>query len=87
MIIVSLEGSPKWLWNGSKEKPTFTPSILARYKHPKGYSNENPAPTDFSGEYVDEVCHSFITDGRIQFLNDCTHALAGQTVDLPDWVE
>lgn len=25
------------------------------------------------------------TDGRIQFLNDCTHALAGQTVDLPDW--
>ena len=30
-----------------------------------------------------EVCHSFITDGRIQFLNDCTHALAGHTVPLP----
>ena len=29
-------------------------------------------------------CHSFVTDGRIQFLSDCTHALAGQTVDLPD---
>lgn len=29
-------------------------------------------------------CHSFVTDGRIQFLNDCHHALAGQTVDLPD---
>jgi hypothetical protein len=27
----------------------------------------------------------FVTDGRIQFLGDCTHALAGQTVDLPDW--
>ncbi len=27
-------------------------------------------------------CHSFITDGRIQFLSDCTHELAGQTVDL-----
>lgn len=30
------------------------------------------------------VCHSFIRDGRIEFLSDCTHALAGQTVDLPD---
>jgi hypothetical protein len=30
-------------------------------------------------------CHSFVTDGRIQFLPDCYHKLAGQTVDLPDW--
>jgi hypothetical protein len=29
-------------------------------------------------------CHSFVTDGRIQFLGDCTHHLAGQTVDLPE---
>jgi hypothetical protein len=29
-------------------------------------------------------CHSFVTDGKIQFLSDCTHALAGQTVDLLD---
>jgi len=28
-------------------------------------------------------CHSFITDGQIRFLSDCTHNLAGQTVDLP----
>jgi hypothetical protein len=27
-------------------------------------------------------CHSFVTDGQIQFLNDCTHALAGQTVKM-----
>lgn len=30
-------------------------------------------------------CHSFITDGKIQFLSDCFHALAGQMADLPDW--
>jgi len=30
-------------------------------------------------------CHSFVTDGRIQYLGDCEHALAGQTVDLPEW--
>ena len=30
------------------------------------------------------VCHLFLRAGRIQFLHDCRHALAGQTVDLPD---
>ena len=31
--------------------------------------------------------HSFVTDGRIAFCPDSGHALAGQTVDLPDWDE
>lgn len=30
-------------------------------------------------------CHSFVTDGQIQFLTDSFHKLAGKTVDLPDW--
>lgn len=29
-------------------------------------------------------CHSFIEHGRIRFLSDCSHPLAGQTVDLPE---
>jgi hypothetical protein len=28
------------------------------------------------------TCHSFVKDGKIQFLNDCYHELAGQTVEL-----
>ncbi|MEO7016286.1 MAG: hypothetical protein ABI067_07055 [Leifsonia sp.] len=28
-------------------------------------------------------CHSFITDGKIKYLSDCNHHLAGQTIDLP----
>ena len=32
----------------------------------------------------ENVCHSFVRDGKIQFLNDCTHHLAGQTVELPE---
>ena len=35
-------------------------------------------------------CHSFVVDGRIQFLGDCDHGLAGKTVplpDLPDWLQ
>jgi hypothetical protein len=60
---------PRWGWNGSTEKPTFTPSVLVRYSWSDG----------------DRVCHSFVTEGRIQYLDDCTHALAAQTVDLPPW--
>lgn len=30
-------------------------------------------------------CHSYVTDGRIEFLADCFHKLAGKTVKLPDW--
>lgn len=33
----------------------------------------------------DYVCHSFVTDGKIQFLSDCWHHLKGQTVEVPDW--
>ena len=66
---VEVDGPPRWDWNGSVDKPTFTPSVLVRY--------------NWGPEQHQVVCHSFVTDGRIQFLGDCTHALAGQTVDLP----
>ena len=69
-----------WQWNGSLELPTLSPSILVSGKRPR--PGQDPA----SGEpWPDFVCHSFVRDGRIQFLGDCTHALAGQTVDLPGW--
>lgn len=32
-----------------------------------------------------EMCHSFIIDGKIQYLSDCTHKLAGQTIELPEY--
>ena len=59
---------PKWGFNNDIDKPTFSPSILIQSHH--------------AG--IKEVCHSFITDGMIQFLGDCTHELAGKTVELPD---
>jgi hypothetical protein len=30
-------------------------------------------------------CHSYVTDGKIQFLEDCGHALKGQTVPLEEF--
>lgn len=34
--------------------------------------------------YPDRVCHLFVRDGMIQYLGDCTHKLAGQTVEMED---
>ena len=63
---------PCWGFDGNVERPTFTPSIFVN--RPCPFFNPG-APS----------CHSFVTTGRILFLQDCTHQSAGQTVDLPDW--
>lgn len=64
--------APRWSFDGNFDRPTFSPSILVTYPGPDaGQDGAPPA-----------VCHSFVTDGQVRFLNDCTHALAGQTVPL-----
>lgn len=66
---------PGWEWNGDAERPTFSPSVLVTYNGADaGVDGAPPA-----------VCHSFVVDGQIQFLADCTHGLAGQTVPLLPW--
>jgi hypothetical protein len=74
----------RWEWNHDYERPTFRPSLLVKYDHwvpPATPLNPSPGPQTL----VKDVCHSFVTDGFIQFLSDCTHKLAGQTVPLPEW--
>lgn len=58
----------QWDWNGSMEKPTFSPSYLCGSK-----------------DFKERRCHSYIKEGKIQYLSDCYHKLKGQTVELPDW--
>jgi len=58
-----------WNWNGDLEKPTLTPSI---------FTNPGRDCPDL------HACHMYLTDGKIQFLSDCSHSLAGQTVDVED---
>jgi hypothetical protein len=72
---VPTTGSREWGFNGDVDRPTFTPSIKVEgVKDPWG-PDFDPTPT---------VCHSIVTDGRIAFCGDSTHALKGQTVDLPE---
>ena len=70
-INIERPNQPQWSWNGNAEQPTFTPSLLVT--RPVG-------PLQ-----LEQRCHSMITNGQIQFLGDCTHALANCTVDIPEW--
>lgn len=79
------DGVGGWTFNGDMVRPTVSPSVLVRGVEPMTDAEHSawmadrtklPSPRRF-------VCHSFITAGQIQFLGDCTHALAGQTVPLP----
>lgn len=87
IVRVSPSLNPSWDYNGNPDAPTFAPSILVQ-----GVSAVKDAKGEWTGEFVygpdgnplPMRCHSFVTNGHIQFLGDCTHALAGQTVDLPD---
>lgn len=64
-----------WQWNGDTEKPTFTPSMLIRWGK----------QADPKCEVNGGICHYILTDGIINYCGDCTHAMAGQSVPLPDW--
>lgn len=71
-----------WGFNGNFDKPTFTPSVLVTGKR---RMTEDEYLRIRAGEQIDipdSRCHSFVTDGNIQFLSDCTHDLAGQTIAL-----
>lgn len=63
-----------WTFNNNYDKPTISPSLLVTGFHEK-YGKRNYR------------CHSFIKDGQIQFLADCTHGLKGQTVEIPEYEE
>lgn len=83
------QAGPCWDWNGDPDMPSFSPSVLVRYEHwVPPVTSENLAEwkrKPWAQHKVTDVCHAFVTDGRIQFLGDCTHALAGRTVPLPDF--
>jgi hypothetical protein len=77
MIGGTRKGTNNWTWNGSVDSPTVKPSILT--KGSTGFTSENGERT-----ITEHVCHSFVNDGMVQFLSDCTHEYANQTLPLLD---
>lgn len=92
---VITEGEDAWGWNGSADKPSFSPSVKVQWSSLSQAAQEKdhafyarhgrhmtPAELPYDQHYV---CHSYVTDGQMQFLHDCTHHLVGQAVQIPDW--
>lgn len=70
---INLDGiAPTWTLTGPDEAFTLHPSV-------------NYTLCRRPGAAPRYVCHHWVRDGRIEFLGDCTHALKGQTVDVPAW--
>lgn len=57
-----------WSFDGNLESPTFTPS----FKH---------GPTNAGSN---NICHYVLTAGVLNYCGDCTHAMAGQSIPLPE---
>ena len=75
-------------FNGDVYHPTFVPSILIRSGHYiPGHQGDcwcmyNDAHPDEPSGFQCRVCHSFVRDGKIEYLSGCTHEYAGKTVDM-----
>lgn len=83
------DGTGCWTWNGSVDAPTLRPSVLTNGTY--RLTDEEHATLMAGGKIEPRRfrCHSWINDGAVQFLEDCSHELANQTVpllDVPDSV-
>lgn len=80
---------PRWTWNGSMDRPTFSPSIKVtthRWEPPVGPENiEQWRKQPWEQKQVEHICHFFVRDGKIEYCGDCTHDRRGQTIEVPDW--
>ena len=90
VVRVEGEGRTIWSFNGDADRPTFSPSLLVQCGHFAPGHTGTDCWCNYEARFGEDPgfrcyrCHSFIRDGRIEFLSDCTHPLAGQTVDLAD---
>ena len=64
---------PTWEFDQNLKRPTFSPSLRCRADW------WNPETKRYD---IKLCCHFFLRNGRLEFLDDCTHPLAGQTVDM-----
>lgn len=84
-----IKGEGAWGFNDDMVKPTLSPSYLMRSGHHATtfkpgepcwctYEQRLGEPSPFQCG----VCHFFLKEGVIEYLNDCTHDHAGKKVPL-----
>lgn len=86
-------------WGGSQHIYIFCPACAALGRDTGLHCMDVTKIHTFDGNYdsptispslgwpaepKDFHCHSYIKSGMIEYLSDCTHGMAGQTVELLD---
>lgn len=88
-------GKQTWGFQFNDNKVTLTPSVKVTNGHycDRFKPGDNCWCTFYKEpEHMNDVhkfkcgiCHSFVVSDVIQFLSDCTHSLANQQIQLPDY--
>jgi len=76
--IIEIPRDGRWIFNSNYYNPTFSPSIN------ETFGKEGQSYEDFKKDPNPRRNHVFIRNGKIEYLSDCTHELAGQVVDIPE---
>lgn len=82
---IQIEGDAAWSWDGNEASPTFSPSVLVKGKR---WPTDEEHKRIMNGETIEldqTSCHSFVRNGQIEYLSDCTHDLAGKIVPMTPW--
>lgn len=77
----------RWKNLGTLDNPTIRPSVqvsvlydeMAREDLPDWIKIKANQKRDWM---MNQGCHLFITNGRIEYLKDSTHELSGKTIDM-----
>jgi len=62
-----------WQFNGDVDCPTFSPALLVKGRDKKTGKRRT-------------ICHVFVRDGQLEYMDDAGHFLAGKTVEMEDEV-
>lgn len=62
---------PRWTFDGNVDAPSFSPSV-------RHYELENKE----LGIPEKTTCHYWVKEGRLEFVGDSDHELAGKTVPM-----
>jgi len=76
---ITFGAASDWTWDGNADAPTISPSVLS-YAHQRSFDENNPESDEAPAPWPQ--CHAFVRGGKIEYLSDSGHALAGQTVDM-----
>lgn len=57
-----------WKFNYNFDRPIIRPSISV----------------DAGNSNINYKCHSYVEEGFIKYLDDCSHAMKGLSIELPD---